>query len=108
MSNPQQTQDEIRIEALTTFDQFDQCVALQDAVWGYDISGMMTQKVFFLATEIGGQVIGAYAGNELAGYAMALPGVRNGHAYLHSHHLAVLPQVAQRRSRPSPQTRTAR
>jgi predicted GNAT superfamily acetyltransferase len=52
---------------------------------------MMTQKVFLLASPIGGQVLGAYDGNMLAGYAMSLPGVRNGHAYLHSHHLAVLP-----------------
>jgi predicted GNAT superfamily acetyltransferase len=83
---------EIRIEALTELDQFDQCVALQDEVWGYDITGMMTQKVFLLASRIGGQVLGAYDGETLAGYAMSLPGVRNGHAYLHSHHLAVLAQ----------------
>jgi predicted GNAT superfamily acetyltransferase len=83
---------EIRIEALTELAQFQQCVELQDAVWGYDISAMMTQKVFLLASQIGGQVLGAYDGDALAGYAMSLPGVRNGHAYLHSHHLAVLPQ----------------
>jgi predicted GNAT superfamily acetyltransferase len=82
----------IRIEALTKSKQFDQCVSLQDSVWGYDISGMMTQKVFLLASQIGGQVIGALEGEQLVGYAMSLPGVRNGHAYLHSHHLAVLPE----------------
>jgi predicted GNAT superfamily acetyltransferase len=82
----------IRIEALTEFVQFDTCVALQDAVWGYDDSGKMSQKVFLLASQIGGQVLGALQGETLVGYAMALPGVRNGHAYLHSHHLAVLPE----------------
>src|ERR1700761_5179905 len=51
---------------------------------------MMTQKVFLLASHIGGQVLGAFEGDTLVGYAMSLPGVRNGHAYLHSHHLAVL------------------
>ncbi|HEY4358072.1 MAG TPA: GNAT family N-acetyltransferase [Acidobacteriaceae bacterium] len=80
----------IRIEALTEFEQFDQCVALQDAVWGYEAADRMTQKVYLLASRIGGQVIGAYDGETLAGYAMSLPGVRNGHAYLHSHHLGVL------------------
>lgn len=80
----------IRIEALTEFEQFDQCVALQDTVWGYEAADRMTQKVFLLAARIGGQVIGAYDGQTLAGYAMSLPGVRNGHAYLHSHHLGVL------------------
>jgi predicted GNAT superfamily acetyltransferase len=82
---------EIRIEPLTELEQFARCVELQDAVWGYDISGMMTQKVFLLASHIGGQVLGAFDGEMLVGYAMSLPGVRNGHAYLHSHHLAVLP-----------------
>jgi predicted GNAT superfamily acetyltransferase len=82
---------EIRIEALTELEQFDRCVELQDAVWGYDTSAMMTQKVFLLAAHIGGQVLGAFEGETLVGYAMSLPGVRNGHAYLHSHHLAVLP-----------------
>ena len=83
--------DTIRIEPLTGIEQFQRCVELQDAVWGYDITAMMTQKVFLLATQIGGQVLGAFDGQTLAGYAMSLPGVRNGHAYLHSHHLAVLP-----------------
>lgn len=81
----------IRIEALTELEQFDRCVELQNAVWSYDLSAMMTQKVFLLASHIGGQVLGAFDGEALVGYAMSLPGVRNGHAYLHSHHLAVLP-----------------
>jgi predicted GNAT superfamily acetyltransferase len=41
---------EIRIETLTDPDQFNQCVDLQDVVWGYDLSAMMTQKVFLLAS----------------------------------------------------------
>jgi predicted GNAT superfamily acetyltransferase len=91
LSKPPQSPVPIHIEALTESGQFDQCVELQDLVWGYDISGMMTQKVFLLASQIGGQVLGAFDGGKLAGYAMSLPGIRNGHAYLHSHHLAVLP-----------------
>ena len=82
----------IRIEPLTEMRQFDRCVDLQNEVWSYDLSGMMTQKVFLLASHIGGQVLGAFDGDTLAGYAMSLPGVRNGRPYLHSHHLAVLPQ----------------
>ncbi len=86
----------IRIEALTTHQQFDDCAAVQDAVWGYEPAARMTQKVFLLASTIGGQVIGAYVdgddGATLVGYAMSLPGVRGGQAYLHSHHLAVLPE----------------
>ena len=85
------TSTNIRTEKLTSLDQFDRCVQMQDTVWGYEPADAMSQKVFLLASQIGGQVIGAYADNELVGYAMALPGVRDGRAYLHSHHLAVLP-----------------
>lgn len=83
---------EIRIEALKTNTQFDQAVALQDTVWSYEPDDRMTQKVFLLASHIGGQALGAYDGDTLAGYAMSLPGIRDGKPYLHSHHLAVLPQ----------------
>jgi predicted GNAT superfamily acetyltransferase len=82
----------IHIGPLTQLADFDRCVAVQDAVWGYDPSGMASQKIFLLASHIGGQVLGAFAEETLVGYAMSLPGVRNGHAYLHSHHLAVLPE----------------
>lgn len=81
---------QIRIESLTELEQFDQCVEIQNVIWSYDLAAMMTQKVFLLASQIGGQVLGAFDGDTMVGYAMSLPGVRNGHAYLHSHHLAVL------------------
>lgn len=90
MNVPVAKVQQIRIERLTELDQFNRCVELQHEVWSYDVSGMVTQKVFILAPRIGGQVIGAFAGDTLVGYAMSLPGVRNGHTYLHSHHLAVL------------------
>ncbi len=41
---------------------------------------------------IGGQVIGAFDGDAIIGFAMSLPGYRDGKPYLHSHMLAVLPQ----------------
>jgi len=80
---------DVVIRPLTKMDEFDLCVELQDEIWGYEPSDRMTQKVFLLASVIGGQVLGAFAGETLVGYAMSLPGVRYGHAYLHSHHLAV-------------------
>jgi predicted GNAT superfamily acetyltransferase len=45
--------------------------------------------MFVVAEKIGGQVIGGFAGRELVGFAMAIPGVRAGHSYLHSQMLAV-------------------
>ena len=83
---------EIQIRPLCEHAEFDRCAEVQDTVWSYEPSARMSQKAFLLATQIGGQVLGAFSGKTMVGYAMSLPGVRNGHAYLHSHHLAVLPE----------------
>jgi len=82
----------IRIAPITDLDDLARCVEIQLAVWGYSDGDVVPRRVFVVARAIGGQVIGAWAGRELIGFAMALPGFRDGHAYLHSHMLAVLPQ----------------
>ncbi len=82
---------EIRIEALHDMTQFQTCVDLQIAVWGYSDGDVIPRRVFLLADRIGGQVLGAFDGDTIAGFAMALPGYKYGKPYLHSHMLAVLP-----------------
>ena len=81
----------IRIAPVTSLADFERCVEVQLAVWGYSDGDLIPKRVFIVARSIGGQVIGAYDGEELVGFAMALPGYRDGQAYLHSHMLAVLP-----------------
>jgi predicted GNAT superfamily acetyltransferase len=83
-------QDEIEIRPLTTLEQFERCVVLQLEVWGYSDGDLIPRRVFLVAQRIGGQVLGAFDGDTIVGFAMSLPGYRNGHAYLHSHMLAVL------------------
>src|ERR1700678_2664669 len=83
---------EVRIAPLTALVDFERCVELQIAVWGYSDSDLIPKRAFIVAEAIGGQVIGAFAGEELVGFAMSLPGYRDGTAYLHSHMLAVLPE----------------
>ncbi len=85
----------VRIESFTSLEQFDQCVALEEAVWGYDPADMIPRRMFLLASRIGGQVMGAFLGEDstAVGFAMALPAFRNGHAYLHSHMVGVIPEV---------------
>src|SRR5436190_19859536 len=68
------------------------CFALQKEVWGFSDAELMPVRVFVIANKIGGQVIGAFDGEELVGFALALPGHRNGHSYLHSQMLAVRQQ----------------
>ena len=82
----------IEIRHLFTLEQFERCVVLQLEVWGYSDGDLIPRRVFLVAQRIGGQVIGAFDGDTIVGFAMALPGFRDGHSYLHSHMLAVLPE----------------
>jgi predicted GNAT superfamily acetyltransferase len=87
-----QQEDSIRIMAVRELADLDSCVQLLHAVWGYSAADLVPKRVFVVANAIGGQVIGAFGSSGLVGFVMALPGYRNGQAYLHSHMLAVLPQ----------------
>jgi predicted GNAT superfamily acetyltransferase len=86
------TASEIRIESLSTLEHLERCVVLQIEVWGYSDGDVIPRRMFLVAQRIGGQVFGAFDGETLIGFAMALPGYRDGQSYLHSHMLAVLPQ----------------
>ncbi|MFY9562299.1 MAG: GNAT family N-acetyltransferase [Terriglobales bacterium] len=68
------------------------CCALQKEVWSFSDAELVPVRVFVLANKIGGHVIGVFDGAGLVGFALALPGTRNGHSYLHSQMLAVRQQ----------------
>lgn len=87
----------IVIRPCADFRELDTCVSIQEQVWGYDERDIIPRRLFVVARRIGGQVFGAFAQNAteedtMVGFAMALPGLRNGTPYLHSHMLAVLPE----------------
>jgi predicted GNAT superfamily acetyltransferase len=94
MNAPKQLGDakQFRIAPVKTLADFEQAVDVQLAVWGYSDSDLVPKRVFLVAQRIGGQVLGAFDGDALVGFAMALPAYRDGRPYLHSHMLAVLPQ----------------
>jgi predicted GNAT superfamily acetyltransferase len=69
--------------------EFQACVDLQREVWGFSDTDLIPVRMFVVASKIGGQVIGAFAGESLVGFVLSIPGSRNGHSYLHSHMLAV-------------------
>jgi predicted GNAT superfamily acetyltransferase len=87
---------DIRIGPVTAMAEFERCVEVQLAVWGYSDGDLIPKRVFIVADRIGGQVIGAFDQDLLVGFAMALPGYRDGKPYLHSHMLAVLPEYRNR------------
>jgi len=85
-------QSDLRVERVTELRDFEQCVEIQFAVWGYSDGDLIPKRVFVVASAIGGQVIGGFDGERMVGFAMSLPGYRAGNPYLHSHMLAVLPE----------------
>ena len=85
-------QPSIRIAPVTALADFERCVEVQLAVWGYSDGDLIPKRVFIVADRIGGQVIGAFDRDVMVGFAMALPGCREREPYLHSHMLAVLPE----------------
>jgi predicted GNAT superfamily acetyltransferase len=83
------TADTIVVRNCTAIDEWRECVVLQKEVWGFADNELVPLRIFSLAPKIGGQVIGAFDGERLLGFAFSIPGVRDGHSYLHSHMLAV-------------------
>lgn len=77
------------IRACKDIAELEACLALQKEVWNFDDVDLIPLRLFVVATKIGGQVIGAFDSDELIGFAMSIPGTRNGNPYLHSHMLAV-------------------
>jgi len=81
--------DSIQLRNSTDVEEFRACVTLQKEVWGFADNELVPLRIFSLAPKIGGQVICAWDGTTLVGFAFSIPGIRNRHAYLHSHMLAV-------------------
>src|SRR5258706_10770186 len=79
----------ITIRKCETLEEMQACFALQKEVWNFSDADLVPVRLFVVANKIGGQVVGAFDGEELVGFALALPGNRNGHSYLHSQMLAV-------------------
>lgn len=79
----------IEIRKCHTLDELRVCVALQKEVWNFTDAELVPLRLFVVADKIGGQAIGAFDEGTLVGFALAIPGARAGHAYLHSHMLAV-------------------
>jgi len=81
--------DSIKIRCCVSLEELRACVTLQQEVWGFSDADLVPLRMFVVALHIGGQVLGAFEGNQLVGYLLGLPGARNGQPYLHSHMLAV-------------------
>jgi predicted GNAT superfamily acetyltransferase len=83
------TSDPVVIRTCHGLEELRACVALQKEVWNFSDTDLVPLRMFVVAARVGGQVMGAFAGDEMIGFALSVPGTRSGHIYLHSHMLAV-------------------
>jgi predicted GNAT superfamily acetyltransferase len=83
--------DNLVIRVCDDAPEFETCVNIQRAVWNFNDEELVPSRLFVVARKIGGQVIGAFDGDRMVAFALGIPGNRNGHLYMHSHMLAVLP-----------------
>ena len=83
------TADAIGLRRCHDIEEFRACVALQKEVWNFTDAELVPLRMFVVADKVGGQVMGAFDGKTMVGFALSVPGTRSGHVYLHSHMLAV-------------------
>ena len=80
------------VRALSGHAEFAEAVRLQKEIWGFPDLELLPVRFFVVASRIGGQTLGAFDGNRMAGFLLAIPGIKKdtGMPYLHSHMLGVL------------------
>jgi len=95
-SHAEKNWGDIVLRTCHTVGEFRQVLALQKEVWGFDDIDLIPPRLFVVGEKIGGYVLGAYANaangvtnSTLVAFSFALPGMRDGHPYIHSHMLAV-------------------
>ncbi len=78
---------------LSSIEECESCVALQEHVWGYDPADVLPKRFFVVVVHTGGQLFGAFnAKGKMVGFLCAMAARKeDGLPYLHSQMLAVLP-----------------
>ena len=76
---------EIIVRKCESLDDFHHCVDLQREIWGEADLEVEPSTLFVVAAHTGGQVLGAFDGDRLVGYTLAVVGLRDRVPYLHSH-----------------------
>ena len=82
----------IAIRDLSTSEELEGAVQLQREIWGFAEIELLPVRLFVVARKVGGQVFGAFDGDRMIAFLLAIPGIKpGGQAYLHSHMMGVLP-----------------
>ncbi len=84
---------ELIIRRCASLDDFRQCVAVQQSVWGFEDKDLVPLRFFVVASKIEGQIFGGFdPSGRMAGFCLAVPALKGSVVYLHSHMLGVLPE----------------
>jgi len=86
----------ISFRKCTTLDEFRDCVSLQREIWAETDLEIEPTTMFVVAAHTGGQVLGAFDGDKLVAYTLAVVGLHHATPYLHSHHTGVHPDYRDR------------
>jgi len=89
----------IQTRLLSTQEEFTEAVELQRRIWGFSDLELLPVRLFVVASKVGGHALGAYDGDRMIAFLLAIPGLKHesGKApstYLHSHMLGVLPDYS--------------
>ncbi len=82
----------VAVRYLTTLAEFAEAVEVQRAVWHFEDLELLPVRFFVVAVKVGGQALGAFKNDQMVGFCLAIPGIRDGCRYLHSHMMGVLPE----------------
>ena len=79
----------IVVRKVCTLREFHTCVELQREIWGEADLEIEPVTMFVVASITGGQVLGAFDGEKMVGFTLAVVGWRQNLTYLHSHQTGV-------------------
>lgn len=81
----------IETRQLTTIAEYEEAVNLQREIWGFADVELLPRRLFVVANKVGGQTFGAFDGERMVAFLVAIPGLKSdGSIYLHSHMLGTL------------------
>lgn len=85
--------EQITIRDLSTDKELRSCINVQKRVWRGSDLDVVPHDIFVVAGRAGGLVLGAFERDNLVGFSLAFPAVRQGQVYLHSHMTPVVPEL---------------
>lgn len=83
---------QVAIRPCRSHAEWDECVKLQSKVWQYSDADLLPSSLFLVAVETGGQLFGAFLGDHLIGFCLALVGYQDRIRYLHSAITVISPE----------------